>query len=236
VTLSPEARSRIHEHGRTVCRIRQRGVPFDVPTWLPIVNPLAGKQMRFRAQCRLSGVSLEEVREGILFGDYSPFMDMKEESYSRKRRTRHFKMNPFTKKMGEVLGGMFGGVGVFTGHTVAAGMVSMLGLVEWNVSEDPPTSPDTATIRVKVSSWFWGGHFLFRLRRDGDDVVVDDNWLPEDGGDVRSAAFPMAALVLNTHPLGFEQIVEQVVEEILRARNAGRPYVGEIGPPAREAD
>jgi hypothetical protein len=44
----------------------------------------------------------------------------------------------------------------------------------------------------------------------------------------------MAALVLETHPVGFEQIAERVVDEIVQARRAGRPYTGQIGPPFQE--
>jgi hypothetical protein len=234
VTVSREARQRIREHGTTVCRIRQRGVPVDVPLWLPLVNPLVEKQLLFRAQYRLMGITLAEAREGILFADYSRFMDMKLEEWSRANRTRHFRMNPFTKKLGEVLGPVFGASGVRAGAAVAAFMVRMLGLVEWEMAEDEAPSPDLAVVRVKVKSRFFKGRFVFRIERDGEDVIVDDNWLPEGGGDVRTPAFPMGVLVLNTHPLGFEQIAEETVEEILRARAAGRPYVGEIDPSARE--
>jgi hypothetical protein len=114
--ISREARSRIRKHGKTTRRIRQRGVPFDVPIGVPVVNPFVEKQMRFKAQFTLSGVSLEDVREGLLFADYSGFMDMKVETFNRKARTRHFKINPFTKKMEEVLGRPFGRWGVRTGH------------------------------------------------------------------------------------------------------------------------
>lgn len=234
VTVSREARQRILDHGTPVCRIRQRGVPFDVPPWLPLVNPFVEKRLLFRAQYRLAGITLAEAREGLLFADYSRFMDMKLEEFSRSGRTRHFRMNPFTKKLGEVLGPVLGQAGVRAGAAVAAFMVRMLGLVEWEMAEEKQASPDAVVVRVKVTSRFFRGLFLFRMKRDGDDVIVDDDWLPEDGGDVRTPAFPMGVLVLNTHPLGFEQIAEQAVEEILRARGAGRPYVGEIGPPARE--
>lgn len=234
VMISREARSRIQKYGKTVREIQQQGIPFNVPIGLPIVNPFVEKQMRFKAQYKLTGVSLEEVREGLMFGDYRSFMDMKMETFSREARTRHFKLNPFTKKMEEVLGGKFGRAGVRTGHAVAAFMVRMLGLVEWEMSEDPVTSPDLACIDVKVTSRFFRGHFKFRIHREPDGVILDDDWLPEGGGDVRTPAFPMAFLVLNTHPLGFDQIAERVVEEIVQTRNAGRPYSGQIGPPIEE--
>jgi hypothetical protein len=136
--------------------------------------------------------------------------------------------------MEEVLGGMFGALGVRTGHAVAASMVAMLGLVEWEMSEEPAAGPDLFTIHVKVTSRFFGGHFKFRIHRQPDGVILDDDWLPEGGGDVRTPTLPMAALVLETHPVGFEQIAERVVEEIVQARHAGRPYTGQIGPPSEE--
>jgi hypothetical protein len=190
--------------------------------------------MLFHAQYRLAGVCVQEVREGLLFCDYGRFMDMKLDEYSRTKRTRHFRMNPFTKKLGEVLGGPLGATGVRAGAAIAAFMVFMLGLVEWKVWEDEAPTSDLATVHVEVTSRFFGGRFVFRVERDGDGVIVVDDWMPEGGNDVRTPAFPMAALVLNTHPLGFEQITEQTVEEILRARGAGRRYAGEVGPPARE--
>ncbi len=117
---------------------------------------------------------------------------------------------------------------------MAAAMVAMLGLVEWHMSEEPVTNPDLVTIHVKVTSRFFRGVFKFRVHRQPDGVIVDDDWLPEGGGDVRTATLPMANLVLQTHPLGFEQIVERVVEEIVQARKQGRPYIGQIGAPSRE--
>jgi hypothetical protein len=234
VTISTETESRIQTCGRTIREIQQRGVPFNVPVGVPVVNPFVEKQMRFRAQYKLTGVSLEDVREGVMFGDFRSFMDMKMETFSRKNRTRHFKLNPFTKKMEQVLGRRFGRAGVRTGHAVAAFMVRMLGLVEWEMAEEPVTGADLAGIHVKVTSRFFRGHFKFRIHRQADGVILDDNWLPEGGGDVRTPALPMAWLVLLTHPLGFEQIAERVLDEILRARSAGRPYTGEIGPPIEE--
>ena len=234
VMISNEARARIEPYGRKTRNIQQRGIPFTVPIGVPIVNPFVEKQMRFKAQYKLKDVSLEEVHEGIMFGDFRSFMDMKMEEFSREKRTRHFKLNPFTKKMEEVLGGKFGQIGVRTGHSVAAFMVRMLGLVEWQVSEDPVTSPDLVSIHVNVTSRFFRGHFKFRVRREPDGVIVDDDWLPEGGGDVRARSLPMAWLVLKTHPLGFEQIVERVSEEILQAQRARRPYTGQLTSPIPE--
>ena len=144
--ISAEARARIQPFGATVREIQQAGVPFNVPLFVPIINPFAEKRLLFKARYKLTGVTLEEVREGIMFADFRPFMDRKMETYDRAGRTRHFKINPFTKKMEEVLGDMFGKPGTSTGHAVAAGMVAMLGLVEWEMSEEPVTDPDIFTV------------------------------------------------------------------------------------------
>ncbi len=234
VMISSEARSRIQKYGKETREIQQKGVPFNVHTGIPLANPFVGKQLLFKAQYKLTGVTLEDVLEGIMFGDFRSFMDRKFETFSRENKTRHFKINPFTKKLEEVLGGKIGRIGIRTGHAVAASMVKMLGLVEWEMSVEAITSPDLSTIHVKLTSRFFGGHFKFRIHRQPDGVIVDDDWLPEGGGDVRTATLPMANLVLTTHPLGFEQIVERVVEEIVEAINQGRPYVGQIGPPCNE--
>jgi hypothetical protein len=201
---------------------------------VPIVNPFARKQLLFRGRYKLTGLALEDVREGMLFASFRDFMDMKMETFNRKARTRHFRMNPFKKKFAEVLGSRFGRTGIRVTDAVADGMVAALGLVEWQMREEPVASPDLATVHVDVTSTFWGGHFKFRISRDPDGVIVDDDWRPEGGGDVRAGTLPMATLVLMTHPLGFEQIVERAVEEILQAQGQGRPYVGQIGLPSVE--
>ena len=234
VMISSEARSRIEKYGKATLKIRQKGIPFNVRLFEPIVNPFVEKRMLFKAQYKLAGISLEDVREGLLFGDFSSFMDMKLDEFSRKSRTRHFKINPFTKKLEEVWGGKFGSVGVRTGHKVASAMVKMLGLVEWHMSDETDDNPDLVSIRVKVTSRFFRGVFMFRAHRQPDGVLVDDDWLPEGGGDVRTPSLPMANLVLQTHPLGFEQIVERITEEILQANTQGRPYVGQMGPSSIE--
>jgi hypothetical protein len=65
-------------------------------------------------------------------------------------------------------------------------------------------------------------------------VIVDDDWLPEGGGEVRAGSLPMAWLVLETHPVGFEQIVENLADEVVRAQREGRPYIGELKEPTPE--
>lgn len=234
VMISNEARARIEPYGKTVRCIEQRGVPFNVAVGVPILNPFVDKLMRFKAQYRLRGISLEEAREGIMFGNFHSFMDMKLEEFDREKRTRHFKLNPFTKKMEEVLGGKFGRAGIVTGDSVASTMVWALGLVEWHMIEQPITDPDLVVIHVDVTSRFFKGHFLFRIHRQPDGVIVDDDWLPEGGGEVRARSLPMAWLVLETHPVGFEQIVERVADEVVRAQHEGRPYAGELTEPTPE--
>jgi hypothetical protein len=234
VMISSEARSRIRKYGEETREIQQTGIPFNIPLGVPIANPFVRKQLLFFAQYKLTGVTLEEVREGILFASFHDFMDAKMETYSRKNRTRHFKINPFKKKLEEVWGKRFGKLGIRAGDAVADFMVNMLGLVEWEMSEEPITDPNLVTIHVKLTSDHFGGHFKFRIHRQPDGVILDDDWLPKGGGDVRTGSIPMGNLVLMTHPLGFEQIAERIVEEIVEARNQGRPYVGQIGPPSEE--
>lgn len=232
--FSKEVRSHIEKHGKEIRVIQQRGFPFKLPPGIPLPSLSGPKQMLFKAQYKVNGVSLEEAREGLLFASYRKFMDMKMETFSRKSRTRHFKINPFAKKFEEVLGGPFGQVGLRIGRSMANGMVNRLGLVEWEVSEDPVENPDLVSIHVKVTSKYFRGHFKFRVHRVPDGVIIDDDWTIEGGGSVQADSLPMANLVLTTHPLGFEQIVERIVEEVLAARSEGRPYVGEIGPPSEE--
>jgi len=234
VMISSEARSMIQDYGKKILEIEQNGIPFNVRLFVPVINPFAEKKLLFKAQYKVTGVSLEEMREGLLFGNFTSFMDMKVDEYNRKNRTRHFIINPFTKKLEEVWGGKFGKAGIRAGDSVAAGMVAMLGLVEWHMREEPITSPDLVTTHVNVTSRFFRGVFKFRVHRQPDGVIVDDDWTHEGGGDVRTATFPMANLVLSTHPLGFEQIVERVTEEVVQAKHQGRPYVGQIGPPSKE--
>ena len=56
----------------------------------------------------------------------------------------------------------------------------------------------------------------------------------ESGGEVRARSLPMAWLVLETHPVGFEQIVERVADEVVRAQREGRAYTGELTEPTPE--
>jgi hypothetical protein len=234
VMISSAARSRIREVGEETKEIEQAGIPFNVPLGLPIFNPFVRKHLLFFARYKVSGVTVEDVRQGILFASFRDFMDIKLEEYSRTQRTRHFKINPFKKKFEEIFGGTFGSMGRFAADVVADSMVATLGLVEWRMREEPITDPDRVTIHVDLSSRYFGGHFKFRISRERDGVFVDDEWRPEGGGDVRAASLPMANLVLATHPVGFHQIVERVTEEIFQAQNAGRPYVGEIGAPSEQ--
>ena len=234
--ISSAARSRIQKLGRETRRIRQSGIPIDVPLGVPIANPFAEKQLLFKGSYRLSGITLEDVREGLLFASYRDFMDIKSESFSRRARTRELVFNPFKKKLEEVLGGIFGKLGIRVAGAVADFMVGLLGLIEWRLSEEPAPDPDAASIHVAVKSKLFGGHFRFRIHREPDGVVLDDDWLPEAGANLRAGSLAMANLVLGTHPLGFEQIAERVVEEILQAHAQGRPYAGEIGPPSVDLD
>ncbi len=234
VMISPEVRSRIEKVGSETREIKQRGIPFNVRPGIPIANPFARKQLLFKTRYKLSGIALEDVRTGIFFGNFTSFMDMKMETYSRKRMTRHFKINPFTRKFEEILGGKFGKAGIRIGQAIASFMVATLGLVEWEMSEIATGNPDLACIHVILKSRFFGGHFKFRIHRQPDGVILDDDWLPDGGGDVRTSTLAMANLVLATHPLGFEQIAQRVVDEILKAKNQGCSYIGEIGPPSTD--
>lgn len=234
VPISTAGQARIEKFGEMTREIQQAGIPFNVPVGVPIANPFAGKQLLFRAQYKLTGVSFEDVREGVMFASYRDFMAFTMEEFNRRARTRHFRMNPFKKKFAEVLGSRFGSAGVSATDALADFMVAMLGLVEWHMREEPITSPDLVIIHVDVTNRLFNGHFKFKIRREPDGVIVDDEWRPEGGGDVRTSTLPMANLVLLTHLLGFEQIVERAVEEIVQAQNEGRPYVGQIGPPSVE--
>ena len=236
VMISDAARSRIQTVGKPLREIQQSGIPFNIPIGVPVANPFVRKQLLFRARYKVTGVTFEDVREGVMFASFRDFMDLKMETFSRKARTRHFKINPFKKKFEEVLGNKFGSPGVRTTDAVSEFMVRMLGLVEWRMSEEPVTDPDLVTVHVDLTSKYFGGHFKFRISRQPDGVIVDDDWRPEGGADVRAGSIPMANLVLATHPLGFEQIVERVVEEILQAEQQGGPYVGQIGPPSEELE
>jgi len=234
VMISDEARSLVQPVGTTLRRIRQGGVPFDVPIWLPLINPFVDKQVLFKTEYKLKHVSVDEVLEGVMFGDFRSFLDLKMEEYNRAEKTRHFTENPFTKKFEETLGPLFGRAGLWVGRSVAAVIVWALGLVEWHMTAEPRTSPDLASVHVHVAAGCFRGCFKFRVQREPDGVMLTDDWLPEGGGEVRTPTFPMAVLILNTHPMGIQQIAERVADEIVQARHAGKPYAGQIGPPSVE--
>jgi hypothetical protein len=235
VMISPEARSRISQLGKKTQLVRQRGLPFDVPFYVPLVNPFVDKQVHFKVQYELKGVTLEDVLQGVMFADYRSFLDIQMEEFSRRARTRHFTENPFTRKFEENLGKLFGQSGARLGRRVAALMVDKLGPVEWRMSVDPMPDADVASVHAHVSAGFFDGYFTIRIQRRPDGVILTDDWLP-GSGDVRTPAFPMASLMLVTHPMGIQQIAERVVDEILQAEAAGRPYEGQIGPPSRDLD
>ncbi len=219
--------------GKETKSIQQAGIPFNVPLGLPVFNPFAGKRMHFRTEYKVDCVSVEELIQGVLFADYREFMDIKKETYSRRNRTRYIHFNPFTKEF-EKEGKRLGEAGAAAGRSMAAMMVAALGLIEWNLTQDPGMSQDEGSVDVKVTNKLFFGHFKIRARRQEDGVLFEDNWCPSGGGDMRTEYLAMANLVLTTHPKGFEQLAERVIEEITRARQKGIPYIGEIGSPSIE--
>lgn len=229
---TPASQVNVTDYGREIRWIGQSGVPFQTPLGVPLVNPFVHKQMQFFKQYKVTGVTLEEACIGVLFGNYRPFMDIKEESYSRTRRTRHLVFNPFTIEL-EKYGRYAGDIGAFSGRTMAGAMGSTLGLITWDISEEKRTS-DLVTFRYLTKNRLFGGHFSIRARSAPDGVIFEDDWTTDGGSDMRTEFLPMANLVLMTHPKGFEQIVGEFVDEIRRARASGRPYGGEIGPPSIE--
>ena len=114
--------------GDDVRWIGQSGIPFHTPLGVPLVNPFVEKQMQFLKRYRVTGVTLDEASTGILFGNYRPFMDVKEETYDRTRRTRRLTFNPFTREM-EKYGGYAGEVGVRFGQATAYMMQTALGTI-----------------------------------------------------------------------------------------------------------
>lgn len=224
---------RMEDYGRPVRWIEQSMIPFQTPLLLPIVNPFAHKQMHFRRQYKVTGITVEEAGNGVLFGSYRSFMDVRCETYDRMRRTRELTFNPFTLEM-ERYGRMAGDLGEATGRGMASMMVSMLGLITWKITEDAGASQDRVSLNFKTTNAMFGGHFKILARRAPDGVILEDDWRPEGGGDMRTSYLAMANLALTTHPRGFEQIAENVVGEVTRAREKGVPYAGEIGPPSIE--
>lgn len=215
--------------------IGQSGIPFHTPLGVPIVNPFSEKQMQFLKRYMVTGVTLDEASTGILYGNYRPFMDVKTETYSRKSRTRHLTFNPFTREM-EKYGAYVGDVGVMLGQSTAYMMQTALGTITWDISEVPGSPKGVASFEYKTTSRFFQGRFYIRAKSADGGVVLEDDWTTDGGSDMRTSFLPMANLVLMTHPLGFEQIAEQFVEEVRRARAAGHTYVGEIGAPSVESN
>lgn len=224
----------MNDFGDDVRWIGQSGIPFHTPLGVPIVNPFVEKQMQFLKRYKVTGVSLDEASTGILFGNYRPFMDVKEEKFSRGARTRHLTFNPFTREM-EKYGGYVGQVGVAFGQATAYLMQSALGTITWDIREEPGSPAGVASFEYKTTSRFFRGMFRIRAKAADDGVVLEDDWTTDGGSDMRTSFLPMANLVLMTHPLGFEQIADEFVQEVRRARAAGAPYVGEIGAPSVES-
>jgi hypothetical protein len=225
----------ITEVGDTIRAIGQRLVPFDIPLGVPLVNPLSHKQLRFRKEYKLSGVTVDEAVTGVLFADYRPFMDVREETYSRRRRTRRLVFNPFTREL-EQVGGQAGQTGEKAGRETARLMGATLGLITWEITVDHGASAERVGIRFGTSANLFAGHFKINVKTTGGGVILEDDWTPEGGADMRTHFLMMANLVLLTHPKGFEQIADAVVTEIRRARAAGVPYSGEIGAPSVDED
>jgi hypothetical protein len=223
----------IRDLGDGVLWIGQWGVPFQTPLGVPIVNPLADKQMQFLKRYKVTGVTLDEASTGILFCNCRPFMDIKEETYSRTRRTRRLTFNPFTREM-EKYGGHAGQVGVIFGRTTAYMMQTTLGTITWDIREEPGSPEGVASFEYNTTSRFFRGKFRIRAKAVEDGVVLEDDWTTVGGSDMRTGFLPMANLVLMTHPLGFEQIADEFVQEVRRARAASVPYTGEIGAPSVE--
>ena len=223
------------EVGTTIKDIAQDMIPFNVPLFVPLVNPFSDKQMYFRAQYKITGVSVDEAATGVLFGNYRDFMDIKWENYSRSGRTRHLEFNPFTKKL-EELGRNAGGAGEAAGKGTAWLMGAGLGLIEWKIWVDPASTSENVSLHVDTTSDFFGGSFRINAKAapGGDGVILEDDWTPQGGANMRTHYLLMANLVLSTHPVGFEEIAANFVEEIKRARAKGTAYVGEIGPPSVE--
>ena len=227
----------IGDIGTEIRTIAQHMVPFNIPLGIPLVNPFSDKQMHFRKQYKVTGVTVEEAVTGVLFGNYRDFMDIKSETYSRAGRTRELEFNPFTKKLEEIGQGA-GEAGVAAGRGTATLMGASLGLITWKISVDPASTADSVSLIFQTTNYLFSGHFKINAKTapGGDGVILEDDWTPEGGADMRTDYLPMANLVLATHPLGFEQIAGQFVAEVQRARARGTRYVGEIGPPSVEQD
>jgi len=213
--------------------IGQDLIPLETPLGVPVVNPFSHKQMQFFKQYKVTGISFEEARTGVLFSNYRPFMDIREETYSRSRRTRRLVFNPFVREL-EQYGESVGSLGVMSGQSVGTMMGMMLGLITWDIAEERRTDPNVASFEFRTSNRLFSGRFRIRVRAVDDSVVLEDDWTTRGGSDMRTSFLPMANLVLLTHPKGFEHIAAQLVDEVKRARAAGVPYSGEIGAPSVE--
>ena len=223
----------ITEVGTDIRAISQALVPFDIPVGFPVVNPFSDKQMHFRKQYKISGVTVDEAVTGVLFSNYRTFMDVKEETYSRTGRTRHLSFNPFTIEL-EQLGRRTGEMGATAARGTAALMGAGLGFIEWTIRIVPPLAPDAVSLLFTTTNALFSGHFRINVRTAPGGVLLEDDWTPTGGADMRTGFLLMANLVLLTHPKGFEHIADQFIAEITRARARGAEYVGEIGPPSVE--
>lgn len=223
----------ISDYGTEVRAVGQHLVPFNIPLGFPLVNPFSKKQMQFKKEYKVTGVTLDEAVNGVLFGNYRSFMDIKRETYNRKDRTRNLVFNPFTIEL-EQLGGKTGEMGAAAGRSTASLIGASLGLIEWNIWVDPVSTADRVSLYYQTTNDMFSGHFHINARTAPDGVILEDDWTTGGGGDMRTSYLLMANLVLMTHPKGFEQIAGEFVAEVQRARMAGTPYVGEIGLPSVE--
>jgi hypothetical protein len=211
-------------------------IPFNVPVGLPLVNPLSKKQLQFRKEYKITGITLQEAVNGVMYGNYRSFMDIKTETYSRERGRRHLIFNPFTRELEHVGRTMTGDIGASAGRGTAALMVAALGPVEWHMSIYPGATDTRVTMRFDTHANLFGGHFYIIAKAAADGVVLEDDWTTAGGADMKTSYMPMANLVLLTHPKGFEQIAGELVVEAKRARAAGMLYSGEIGTPSVNED
>ena len=230
---APSSEIAISDFGTEIRAVGQQFVPFKIPLGLPLVNPFSKKQMHFRKEYKVTGVTMDEAVTGVLFGNYRSFMDVKRETYNRRERTRNLVFNPFTIEL-EQLGAKTGDMGAAAGRGTASLIGAGLGLIEWNIWVDPASTSDHVSLHFKTTNDMFSGHFFINATRAGDDVILEDDWTPEGGSDMRTSYLLMANLVLMTHPKGFEQIAAQFVAEVRRARMSGTPYIGEIGSPSVE--
>jgi hypothetical protein len=223
----------MEDYGSHVRWIAQRLIPSQTPLLLRIVNVFSYEQLHFPRHYKVTGITVEGAGNGVLFGNYGSFIDVRCETCDRVRRTHELTFNPFTVEM-QRYGRMAGDPDEATGRVMASAMVSMLGLITWRISEDPGATADVVSLNFNTTNELFGGDFKLLARNAPGGVILEDDRRREGGGDVRTNYLAMANLALTTHPRGFEQIAEKVVEEVTRARAKGVPYTGEIGPPSIE--